>query len=133
MKVVHYHFTLQPKDSSKCWNLTKVLRILLFMLLCVLKDTKCHLRVLLDFRYMPNMSGYIQYFLFNDIHMGLSLWWQIIYRVFMRATSQMFNTPNDTIAKISILQKVIVRREREKSISQKAMMVKKAVKNVLGF
>lgn len=47
----------------------------------------------------------------------------------------MFNTPNDTIAKISILQKVIVRREREreKSISQKAMMVKKAVKNVLGF
>ena len=45
----------------------------------------------------------------------------------------MSNTPNDTIAKISILQKVIVRREREKSISQKAMMVKKAVKNVLGF
>ena len=45
----------------------------------------------------------------------------------------MFNTPNDTIAKISILQKVIVRREREKSISKKAMMVKKAVKNVLGF
>lgn len=45
----------------------------------------------------------------------------------------MFNTPNDAIAKISILQKVIVRREREKSISQKAMMVKKAVKNVLDF
>ena len=87
MKVVHYHFILQPKDSSNCWNLTKVLRILLFMLLCVLKDTKCHLRLLLDFGYMPNMSRYIQYFLFNDIHMGLSLWWQIIYRVFMRATS----------------------------------------------